>query len=94
MVTAVRFAVRLTPRAGRDGVDGVADSGVLLLRVAAAPVDGAANEALLRLVARELDVPRSDVRLVGGGRSRLKMIAVDHVAAAHVAARWPGLAVS
>ena len=86
-----RLAVRLTPRAGRDAVDGVRD-GVLRVRVAAPPVDGA-NEALLRLLASELDVPRRAVRLVSGETARAKVIEVDGVPAEAIVARWPGLRV-
>ncbi len=87
---AVRFAVRLTPRGGLDRVDGVVD-GVLRARVAAPAVDGAANEALLRLVAGELDVPRGRVRLVAGATARAKVVAVDGLDRAAVETRWPGL---
>ena len=87
----VRFGVRLTPRGGQDRVDGVAD-GVLRARVAAPPVDGAANEALVRLLASELGVARSAVRLAGGATARTKTIEVDADAEGAVAARWPGLA--
>jgi uncharacterized protein YggU (UPF0235/DUF167 family) len=87
---APRFRVRLTPRGGVDRVEGVAD-GVLRARVAAPAVDGAANESLLRLLAGELGVPRRDLRLVTGATGRTKVVAVDGVDAAVVAARWPGL---
>lgn len=74
----VRIAVRLTPRAARDGLDGVAaDAGgrpVLRLRVAAPPVEGAANAALLGYVARSLGLRTSDVAIVGGERGRLKLL--------------------
>ena len=86
---AVRFGVRLTPRGGQDRVDGVT-AGVLRVRVAAPPVDGAANDALVKLLASELGVPRSAVRLVSGATARTKLIEVDG-ADAVVAARWPGL---
>ena len=88
--TDVRFAVRLTPRGGSDRVDGVTD-GVLRARVAAPPVEGAANQALLRLIATELDVPRRDVRLVAGAGGRTKLVAVDGVEPDRVLERWPGL---
>ena len=65
--------------------------GVLRARVAAPAVDGAANEALLRLLADELGVPRRDVRLVAGTTARTKVVAVDGVAPASLLARWPGL---
>ncbi len=87
---AVRFNVRLTPRGGSDRMEGVVD-GVLRARVAAPAVDGAANDALVRLLAAELDVPRRQVRLVGGMTARMKVIAVDGVSAQRLLERWPGL---
>jgi uncharacterized protein len=86
----VRIAVRLTPRGGRDRVDGVAD-GVLKVRVAAPPVDGAANKALTGLLAAELGVPRGAVRIVSGETARTKVVEVEGVDPAAVAERWPGL---
>ncbi len=86
----LRFSVRLTPRAGTDRVDGVVD-GVLRARVAAPPVDEAANQALVRLLARELGVAVRDVRLAGGQRSRVKLVAVAAIDLDRVRARWPGL---
>jgi uncharacterized protein YggU (UPF0235/DUF167 family) len=71
-------------------VDGVVD-GVLRARVAAPAVDGAANEALIRLLADALGVPRRDVRLVSGTTGRTKLVAVDGLPAAGVLERWPGL---
>ena len=86
----MRFSVRLTPRGGQDRVDGVVD-GVLRVRVAAPPVDGAANEALVRLLAAELGVARSAVRVVAGAASRTKTIEVADAADKAASARWPGL---
>jgi uncharacterized protein len=88
----VRFAVRLTPRAAVDRVDGVID-GVLRARVGAPAVEGAANNALIRLIAEELGVPRSDVRIVAGATSRQKLVVVDAGDAEAIVARWPGLRV-
>jgi uncharacterized protein YggU (UPF0235/DUF167 family) len=87
---SVRIPVRLTPRGGADRIDGVRE-GVLRVRVAAPPVDGAANEALARLIAAELDVPRGAVRLVAGATARTKVVEVEEADDA-IAARWPGLA--
>jgi uncharacterized protein (TIGR00251 family) len=81
-VTA-RLAVRLTPGASADRVDGwdVDADGrpVLKVRVRARPVEGEANEALVKLLAKALGVPRSSVDLMRGAQSRLKMIAVDNL---------------
>ncbi len=85
-----RFRVRLTPRGGSDRVDGVAD-GVLRARVSAPPVDGAANEALLRLLADELGVARRDLRLASGAAGRIKLVVVDGLPADRARERWPGL---
>jgi uncharacterized protein len=87
-----RFAVRLTPRSGVDLLDAVVD-GVLRVRVMAPAVDGAANLALIRLVAGELGIARHDVRIVAGATSRQKLLVVDGVEPDTVVARWPGLRV-
>jgi hypothetical protein len=88
-VTA-RLAVRLTPRGGADRVDGVGEDGVLRVRVTAPPVDGAANEALCRLLARELGVARGAVRVVAGEAGRRKLVEVD-ADAPMLATTWPGV---
>jgi uncharacterized protein YggU (UPF0235/DUF167 family) len=90
--TEVRFAVRLTPRGGADLVEGVVD-GVLRARVAAPAVEGAANHALIRLLAGELGIARRDVRIVAGGASRQKLVVVESIDPAAIVARWPGLRV-
>ncbi len=86
--------MRLTPRAGRNGVDGGAAGPdgrpVLRLRVAAPPVEGAANAALVEYVARSLGVRKSDVAIVSGDRGRLKLLELSGDAAALLArlAAW------
>ena len=67
--------------------------GVLRARVGAPAVEGAANNALIRLIAEELGVPRSDVRIVAGATSRQKLVVVDGADAEAIVARWPGLRV-
>ena len=71
----VLLDVRVIPRAPRTGVDG-RRGGAILIRLAAPPVDGAANDALLRFLAETIGVPRRSVRLVGGEKSRDKRIAI------------------
>jgi len=78
--------VRVIPRAGRDAVAGVRD-GALLVRLAAAPVDGAANEALVRVLAETLGVPRRAVTLVSGERSRRKRVRIAGLTAADAGRR-------
>jgi uncharacterized protein len=73
-------ACRLTPRGGRDAVDGVASlsdgTRVLLARVRSAPEDGRANDALCALLASVLDTSASRIRVAAGARGRVKQIAV------------------
>lgn len=88
----VRFAVRLAPRSSSNRVDGVLD-GVLKVRVTAPAVEGAANTALVYLLAEELGVARRDVRIVAGATSRQKLVVVDGVDPEAIVARWPGLRV-
>ena len=65
--------------------------GILRARVAAPAIEGAANQALLRLLADELDIPKRDVRLIAGAASRTKLIVIEGVDAAVILDRWPGL---
>ncbi|CAN5656270.1 DUF167 domain-containing protein [soil metagenome] len=85
------FAVRLTPRGGADRIEGVDEAGVLRVRVRPAPVDGAANDALIRLLAEELDVPRSSVSIESGATGRRKRVSIAGVSPAQLGARWPGI---
>jgi uncharacterized protein (TIGR00251 family) len=75
---SIRFDVRVQPRASRDRIDGV-HGGALRVRVTAPPVEGAANEALIRLLAEFLRVNRADVRVISGLSSRNKIVQVDGV---------------
>lgn len=65
--------------------------GILTVRVAAAPVDGAANAALIGLLAEALGLAKGRIRLVGGESNRRKLIEVDGLEPAALRARWPGL---
>jgi uncharacterized protein len=72
----IKIEVKLTPRASRDEIVGIRD-GVLRVRVTAPPVDGKANEALCRLIAKHVGVPPSRVSVVTGHRSRDKVVRID-----------------
>jgi uncharacterized protein YggU (UPF0235/DUF167 family) len=90
----VSFQVRLTPKGGRDAVEGWvegADGAVhLKARVRAAPEDGKANAALIALLAESLDVPKSAVRIASGTTARLKRVEIAGDGKA-LAARLEGL---
>ncbi len=94
--SGVRLAVRLTPRAVRNGLDGVVAGPdgrpVLQLRVAAPPVEGAANAAAVEYIARSLRMRKSDVAIVSGERGRLKLLELSGDAATLLArlADWVG----
>lgn len=75
---AVTFKVRVVPRASRSGFAGEHD-GALRVRIAAAPVEGAANAELVSVVARALRVPRSAVEIAGGHHGKTKRIRVTGI---------------
>ncbi len=77
--------VVVQPRAARTGVAGIHD-GALRLRVTAAPVDGAANMAVTRLLADLLDVPRGRIEIVGGQSSRRKRVQIGGISVDRVRA--------
>jgi uncharacterized protein (TIGR00251 family) len=79
----VRLTVRVQPRARASAVDGV-HGGALKVRVAAPPVDGAANAALVGFLAEVLGVRPRAVRIVSGDTARTKVVDIDGVGPAHV----------
>ncbi|MDP1631031.1 MAG: DUF167 family protein [Caulobacter sp.] len=86
----MRLAVRLTPRGGRNAIDGWgsgADGRVFLkVRVSAPPVEGEANAALTVLLAKALGLPKSAVRIAAGQTGRLKQVELDGLTEADLAA--------
>jgi len=83
--TVVRVAVHVQPRASRSEIIGQ-HGAALKVRLQAPPVDGAANEALVRLLADSLGVPQRAVRVVAGTTSRSKTVEVDGTTEAAVRA--------
>jgi uncharacterized protein (TIGR00251 family) len=77
----VSVALRITPRGGRDDIDGLetlADGRtVLRIRVRAIAEGGEANRAVTELIAKSLGVPKARVRILSGTTSRLKQVAID-----------------
>ena len=72
---ALIFSVRVVPRASKSAVAGEHD-GALRVRVAAPPVEGAANDALIKFLAKELGVPARDVEIRSGHASKTKVVRV------------------
>jgi uncharacterized protein YggU (UPF0235/DUF167 family) len=75
------FAVRVTPKGVRDAIEGwtrdEAGRPILKVRVSAAPAEGAANAAVLALLAKALKIPKSSVRLAAGQTARVKRMEAD-----------------
>lgn len=90
----VSVAVRLTPKAGADRIDGVAEgttgAHVLKARVTAVPESGKANAALLKLLAKQWKLPKSALSVAGGAKDRNKVVHVagDPAALYEHLCRW------
>ena len=84
--SGVTFVVRATPRAGRTEIAGVR-GGALVVRLAAAPVDGAANDALVAFLAETFDLPRRAVTILSGHTSRNKRVALAGIGEPEVSGR-------
>jgi uncharacterized protein (TIGR00251 family) len=80
------ISVRVIPRAGRSGIAGTRDN-ALLVRLAAPPVEGAANAELIEVLAEVLDVPKRSVTIVSGTSSRQKRVHVAGISTACAASR-------
>ncbi len=83
---STRFDVRVVPRASRDEFGGVRGS-ALVVRVTAPPVDGAANEALVKMLGDALEVPAGDLAIISGHHSRDKTLRVVGLSAAQLKER-------
>ncbi|MBL4806601.1 MAG: DUF167 domain-containing protein [Rhodobacteraceae bacterium] len=76
----LEIVLRLTPKGGADRIDGVgvdvAGRPVLLVRVSVPPVDGGANKALIKLLAKTLKTSKSSVQFIAGETARLKRLRI------------------
>jgi uncharacterized protein len=84
--TGATFAVRVHPRAKKNGIIGEV-GGALKIALTAPPIEGRANEACLEFLANLLDVPRSSIAIAAGQSSRNKVIRIAGLSAAEVRLR-------
>jgi uncharacterized protein (TIGR00251 family) len=77
------LTVRVIPRSSKPGIAGIRD-GALLVRLQSPPVEGAANDELIQVIAETFGAARRDVEIVAGERSRVKRIAIATVERNHV----------
>jgi uncharacterized protein (TIGR00251 family) len=84
--TAVRLDLRVTPRASKNAIDGVRD-GRLVVKVTAPPVDAAANDAVIALFSKVLDLPKRNVTIVLGATNRRKTVELAGTTEAAIRAR-------
>jgi uncharacterized protein (TIGR00251 family) len=82
----VEFDVRVVPRSGRTEIGGTRRDAVLV-RLAAPPVEGAANEALIAFLSKQLDAPRGAIQILSGVHSRQKRVLVGGLTLDEVRAR-------
>ena len=80
----VTFTVRVVPRAAKSEIIGEHD-GALKVRIASPPVDGAANTELIKLLAKQLGVSKSNVEIIGGQTSKTKQIRITGITTAQIA---------
>jgi uncharacterized protein (TIGR00251 family) len=80
------LSVRIIPRASKSAIAGRRGDAILV-RVAAPPVEGAANEALIELLAKALAIPKRNISIVAGERSRDKRVSIAGISDAELSAR-------
>ena len=81
---SVKISVRLQPKASREELRVWDEGGVLRVRVKEAPVDGAANAALVRLVAKHLGISRRAISIIHGATGRNKILKVEGLSARQI----------
>lgn len=70
-----RLALKVTPKARHEGIEGMNDAGELVIKVRAAPSDGEANKAVLALLADRFGLPKTSLAMVRGSTGRHKIVA-------------------
>lgn len=75
--SGVVLAVRVIPRAKKNTVDGIMADGTLKIRLAAPPVEGKANQALVRFLVEILDIPASQIKIIAGQTGRRKRVLIS-----------------
>jgi uncharacterized protein len=78
----IQLTIRVVPRASKPGIAGIRD-GALLVRLQSPPVEGAANEELIQVIAKAFGVTKRDVAIVTGEHSKLKRVAIGTVDRGH-----------
>ena len=78
MTAPARITVKVKPRGSKDALEGWKE-GALIVRLTAPPVDGAANSALVKLLAKKTGVTRSSIRIVSGERGRSKIVEFEGI---------------
>ena len=88
----MRLMVRVTPRGGRNAIEGWAQDAsgraFLKVRVAAAPTDGAANAAVIAVLAKALKRPKSNLSIASGETARVKSVEIGEVSAEELSAAF------
>jgi len=74
----IRLHVYIQPKASRNKIDGIHDS-ALKIKITSPPVDGSANEMLIKLLSKELGIAKSDIRIISGFKARKKTLSVDRL---------------
>ena len=85
------ITVKVTPRAKKTGVAGVMDDGTIKIKIAAPPVEGAANKALIEFLAEALGLPKNQVDIVAGETSERKLVSLVGISPEKVDATLRGL---
>jgi len=80
----VLVRVRVKPRSSRERIEGPSPDGYLVIKLTAPPVDNKANQALVALLAKKLRVPKSEIAIESGRRSRNKVVTIGKVRAEDV----------
>jgi uncharacterized protein len=81
------LAIRVTPGAKRNEIDGFLDDGTIRIRLTAPPVEGKANSALIEFLSKVLGVRRSDIEIIAGETSRNKLVTITDIDPATVQER-------